>query len=103
MFKLIQRLQQKPENERRRILIVSTFSITLVIFLVWLASFTHELMFKSNNSKTVEINPITLLQNNLGNASTGLNHFMEASSSNIQNLPASSSSSSTLNATTSTE
>lgn len=36
MFDVLEKLRQKPEPTRRRIALLSAFSITLVIFIVWM-------------------------------------------------------------------
>ncbi len=33
----LKNLQSRPENERRRILVASTFSITALIFVIWIS------------------------------------------------------------------
>ncbi len=35
----IKKLQNKPEHERRRILLVTSIGLTLVVFLLWISSF----------------------------------------------------------------
>jgi hypothetical protein len=68
MNNFIKKLQKKPERERQRILLTSTVVITLIIFAFWIASFHNVLVKNSENAKTVETSPFTVLKSNLGSA-----------------------------------
>src|SRR5437868_13846362 len=81
MKNFIRRLQNKPERARRRILLLSSSILTLIIAAFWLASFSRF----SNTSGEQAVatgtgkSPITALKENLSNAYSG---FSETTATN---------------------
>ncbi len=51
IFAFIEKLQKKPESERRKILLVTVISIMIIIVAVWLT--TVRLSFQSGETKSI--------------------------------------------------
>ncbi len=51
IFAFIEKLQKKPESERRKILLVSVISIMIIIIAVWLT--TIRLNFQNEGTKNI--------------------------------------------------
>lgn len=47
MFEFLNRLRQKPESVRRRILLTTTSMLTAAIFFLWLAIFSRTVLHKA--------------------------------------------------------
>lgn len=71
MRKFIYRLQNKPERTRRKILLLTSFGVTIVIGLFWLASFSR-LDDRQATATSTEKSPLTALKENLSNAYSSL-------------------------------
>ena len=68
MDKFLKKLREKPEKERRKILITTSLGITLIIFAFWLANIRTLFSNNGEEVKTADTSPFSILKSNLGNA-----------------------------------
>ncbi len=82
MQNFFDKLRNRPESERKRILLTTTSIITTAIFLIWAVNFRASF----SETKTVETNPFSVLKDNLSNAYQGFTKSFQAGLSSTTSI-----------------
>jgi len=78
LFRLLSKLQRKPESYRKRFTIVFSASLTVIIFLVWFSVTISRITSPQENVATaVDAKPLNVLSDNFNQLTQSLSNSIE--------------------------